>query len=910
VIEMKRFAVSLLLPLCTAIALRAQEPPAEPPENAPAAPPALPGIRPPNANADPQPYDKVITSEAKSKTGIFTVHVIKDKYYYEIPKDQLNKEFLWNTQIAKTTVGVGYGGQQLADRVVKWQLNGNKVNLRSLDYEVVADPKSPIAQAVQAANNDTIIMTFPVAAFAKDGSPVIEVTRLFSTDVPEFSARQRLNATTMDASRSYIERVTPYPQNIEAISTITYTRAQLPLGGAAGPAPIAAGGMRPGSATVVLHHSMVKLPEKPMMPRAFDERVGYFTQNMIDYSREEHRAQRVRYIARWRLEKKDPSAAVSEPVKPIVYYVDSATPLKWRDWVKRGVESWQPAFEAAGFKNAILAKLAPTPEEDPDFSPEDVRNSVIRWLPSTTENAMGPHISDPRTGEILNADIQFYHNVMNLQRDWYFLQVGPLDPRAQKLPLPDDLMGRLLEFVVTHEVGHTLGLQHNMKASSTYPQEKVRDREWVHKMGAAPSIMDYARFNYVAQPEDKIPVEDLTPRIGPYDIWAIKWGYTPIPGVADADDEKPTLDKWAREQDTTPWYRFSSPASAGSDPGELTEAIGDDDAIKSTAAGLKNLQRVAKMLLPATTAKPGEPYDDLAELYGRMLGQWTVEMNHVAAIVGGFYNQQKYVGQDGVVFTPVPKERQKLAVNFLSENGFATPMWAVNPEILRRIEAVGVLSSIRNAQNSILTNLLSSARFNRLVEQQALDRGVAYSPADFLADVRKSIWKELADPQVRIDAYRRNLQRAYMDLVDSKVNANTPPLPAGLPPELAGLFATSGEESPMYRADLMTLKTIITAAVVRAADRETRAHLQGASDRIAKILDPKFARPSGNGGAVIRIGFNGLDPLWGIPVPDALYQENQRPTQLAAPGLETPWEGLDAAPGAIRCWPDYVIRPD
>jgi hypothetical protein len=870
---MRRISFISLIVCCAASTAFTQDPPPSPQE--PAAPAAAagasaarPGVTPPSQ--DPQPYDKVITKEAKTKKGIFQVHQIKEKYYYEVPKAELNKVFLWNTEIAKTALGVGYGGQPLTERVIRWELTGNKVHLREVNYDVVAAPDTPISLAVQAANNDAIIMTFPVAAFNKDGDPVIEVTRLFNTDVQEIGARQRLGATSLDASRSSIDRISPYPENIEAEATMTYTRMPTPPGGTSTPTVSSGSQMRPGSATIVLHHSMVKLPEKPMLPRIYDDRIGYFSESKMDYGRDEHRAPRVRYIARWRLEKKNPSAEVSEVVKPIVYYIDAATPTKWVEWMKKGVEDWQPAFEAAGFKNAIIAKEVP--KNDPDFAMEDVRNSVIRWLPSTTENAMGPNIHDPRTGEILNAPIQFYHNIMNLQRSWYFLQAGPLDPRAQKLPLPDDLMGRLLEFVVAHEVGHTLGLQHNMKASSMYPAEKVHDKEWVAKMGHCPSIMDYSRFNYVAQPEDGIAVENLVPRIGPYDVYAIKWGYSPIPSAKSSDDEKETLNKWLLEQDRTPWLRFSSARSSGSDPGELTEAVGDADAIASSTDGLKNLKRVAKMLVPATTAKAGENYEDLSELYVRMLSQWTLEMNHVAAIVGGVDGHEKHVGQEGPLYVAVPKARQEAAVKFLAENAFATPTWAVDKSLLRLIEPAGALNRIRGAQSSVLNNLLSTARFARLVEQEAVDGGATYSPADLVTAVRKAIWKELDAPQVKVDAFRRNLQHAYLDLSNGKVNSTSSPA-TNVPPELAGMLVSSSDEKPMYRTELRSLNASVVAALVKTTDRETRAHLEGVRDQIAKILDPKFAATSNsNSGVVIRIGLDGVEVPGQTCWPDYLIQ--------------------------------------
>lgn len=862
----------------SAILTFAQDTPTETPT--PAGPGGL-GNRP-GQSTEPQPYEKVITKDAKSKKGIFTVHQVKDKYYYEIPKSEMAKDFLWVSQIQRTTLGVGYGGQALGNRVVRWELGeNNRVFLKNVNYTVVADSKLPIWQAVQNANNETILMSFPVAAWGKDNdTAVVDVGRLFTTDIYELSARQRLNATTMDANRSFIERISPYPTNIETEVTQTYTRNPTPAGlGGGGQGPGGGNqqqqGMPPGSATVVLHHSMVKLPENPMMPRLFDERVGYFSTSQMDYGRDEQRATERTFITRWRLEKKDPNAEISEPVKPIVYYIDSATPVKYREYMKRGVEAWQKAFEAAGFKNAIIAKMAPTRQEDPDFSPEDARYSVIRWLPSTTENASGPHIHDPRTGEILDSDIQFYHNVMNLAKSWYFLQVGNLDTRAQKFPVPDDLMGRLLEYVAAHEVGHTLGFQHNMKASSMYPQEKVRDAAWVHKMGHTPTLMDYSRFNYVAQPEDKIEIEDLVPGIGPYDKWATMWGYKPIPEAKTADQERPVLDSWARQQDETPWYRFSTEGSAGSDPGELTEAVGDADAIKSTTLGLANLKRVSKLLVPATTNDRGSNYDDLAEIYGRMLGQWTLEMNHVAAIVGGFNSQQKHVGQNGVRFTLVPLARQKDAVRFLNENAFQTPMWAIDKDILRRIEPIGALNRIRNAQNTILNNLLSSSRFARMIEQDALDGALAYQASDFLTDVRNGVWSELKAPTVVIDPYRRNLQRSYLDIANGKLNATPQAAPQGLPQGLAALFVSSGDEREFYRAELRALNAQIASTLPRVTDRPTRVHLEAVRDQIGRILDPNR---SGSGANAITI--------------------NQQAMEF-----------LDMYYNPTSCFPDYTIRP-
>ncbi|WP_421940480.1 zinc-dependent metalloprotease [Pedobacter sp.] len=785
-----------------------------------------------------RPYSEIVTAKAVTQKGLFTVHKVNDKYFFEIPNQLLKKEILAVNRLSKSTPGAGnYGGEEVSSRIIYWDLGpNNKLFLKVSATVSIADSSDMISKAVASSNLNPIMAAFPIKAKSKDSSGVvIDVTDFLISETPLLSFngenKKSYGLGPQVADRSYVESVKSFPINTEVKSIRTYT---------------AVGGNLPavseaGAITLGMNTSFIKLPENPLRKRIYDPRVGFFASANILYKDNQQKVEQEAFIHRWRLEPKAEDlekfrrGELVEPQKQIVYYIDPATPKKWRPFLIAGVNDWQKAFEQAGFKNAIVAKE--WPEADTTMSLDDARFSVIRYFASPQQNAYGPNIADPRTGEILESHIGWYHNVMNLVHRWYMIQAGAIDPRARKNKFDDELMGQLIRFVSSHEIGHTLGLRHNMGASSTVPVEKLRDKNWVEAHGHTPSIMDYARFNYVAQPEDHISEKGIFPRINDYDKWAIQWGYKPILDQPDAQAERKILNKWTIDSLAGNKRLWFGGEGKDFDPRSQAEDLGDDG-IKASLYGIKNLKRIVPQLIN-WTSEEGKGFANLEEMYKEAVGQYSRYAFHVVKNLGGVMVTERTYDQSGPVYQSVSLAKQKEAIKFMNEQIFATPTWLLNKQILNKIDPGYGFNDVQRVQQGVLAAATSQSRLYRMMVNQRDNGKGAYSPREWLNDLKTGIFTELKSGKPT-DEYRRALQKMYVGSIITMYNkrfalqGSTDNILASVTPTEILLY--SNVKSLAF-AHLKDLREDITKGAASAKDQDTKIHFQYLKQMLDKIVN-------------------------------------------------------------------------
>ena len=714
----------------------------------------------------PSEYKKLTGRDSVQMQGVMNVIEKGDSILLELPAKLIGRAFLVHNKLqqvpaelndASATKGVNYENQ-----MVRFEWDKPHKNIIIRQQRVTPDVKPGAQMARSVADNyiDPVIATIKVSAVAADSSTVIfNVSDLFN------GRRNILNdvfnelniGTNVRRELSRVISVKAFERSVEALSELT---------------TIVQEGNDKVNITVVVSTNILLLPDNPMRRRQEDWRVGYFSKSSVQFSDEQQQVKNINYISRWRLEPKDTAAylrgELTEPVKPITFYLDRATPLHLRPYIIQGITDWNRVFERAGFKNAIRALV---PDDTLDIESDDLRYSVLTYTASEQSNAMGPSTIDPRTGEILEADIIWWHNVQALINEWSMVQTSAVNPQARTLQLPIALLGDAVRFVACHETGHSLGLRHNMMASAAYPTDSLRSPSFTERVGGtAASIMDYARFNYVAQPGDGVKV--LSPHIGPYDLMAIEWGYRWYP--AGTDEQKELAKLLARYQGKE--YRYSEAQSMRDavDPRALSEDLGDDP-VKSARLGINNLKVVMKHLVEWTrNGEPEQNYDEAARLYKAVIHQWQLLQYHVLANVGGIYMERPMITGGAVqpAYIFVEKERQRQAVQFLLDEVLCFPKWLFGDEQAKQIyllrkTPMGTYEQepamlLKNAQNYMLWDLLTNERLVRMYQNEWVNGDKAFSAVDMMQMIHQHIFRKTISGQ-KLNVMERSLQKSLVD---------------------------------------------------------------------------------------------------------------------------------------------------
>lgn len=766
-------------------------------------------------------YESVVNTNFITKSGLFTVHQYKDTVYFEIHDSILNRDIMVINRLRMAPAGMDmYAGEELDERTIQFEKGADSsIQIRFNLLINRAEPGNDIYKAVVRSNLNPIAYSFPVKAYSKDStSYVIDVSKFltdksFVNDINQNTAlAKKVNTISMKDMR--VESIHVYPINVEiSISKNMQSKGVLTND------PV----------TLSSHSSFIALPKVPLQQRLFDPRVGYFTDRYNAFADKQQKAELREYIVRWRLEPKAKDVSrwkrgeLVEPEKPILIYIDPATPKQWRQYLILGINDWQRAFEQAGFKNAIIGKE--WPENDTTMHMDDARYSFIHYFPSEVANAYGPHVHDPRSGEIIQTRIGWYHNVMSLLHSWYMIQAGVNDPGARKAKFDEKLMGELIRFVASHEVGHTLGLRHNFGSSSTVPVDSLRSKSFLKKHGHTPSIMDYARFNYVAQPEDNIPRELLFPGIGEYDKWAIEWGYKASHGK-DLEEDTKIVRKWIADRlAKNPRIWFGDGELKTFDARNQTEDLGDN-AMKASAYGIKNLQRILPEL-PKWTYEEGGVQENLGEAYAALKAQYSRYVNHVLKNIGGIYQTLKTDGDTSRVYDIVSIAMQKEAVQFFHDQLFNTPYWLLNPVVTAKAGDPASPDFVEDMQVRGLNSLLDIKRLNTISSNAKQFGAKAISLHDYVTAIHSGIWKELSQAgPIVVDSYRRNLQKTYLGCLLTIILSKDP-------------IASETDASSVLRYAMLNLQKEIKQSIPRTSDPMTLVHLEDLQYRISSTLDLK-----------------------------------------------------------------------